>query len=161
MEWSESTNLLARTKNKIFFFLFGWIRRVWSKSSNAKKNLGQNVFMYAEKMWKELLSYWSACAGEFFYLLKCIERSRRGQEILLNGKTMCLWQCVCLHLFKKKKRREERKGEGPIHKRLWLQRLNFISSDRHNGRYVQTVCTQSVTKQLLIQNTARNLVTMR
>lgn len=69
-----------------------------------KTFLRQYVFMHAEKIWKELFSRVCArslrieCVWEFLYLLKRIQRNRRGQEILLNGKcdvfvSVCVYFC--------------------------------------------------------------------
>lgn len=117
-----------------------------------KTFLGQYLFVYAEKSYflVSMCALMCVCVRGFLYLLKSIQRNRRGQEILLNGKAVCLCQCLCLLDTEKEREREEQTGSGdggererPIYRRLGLQRLNFISFDRRNGRYLHILCTQS------------------
>lgn len=63
-----------------------------------KTFLGQYVFVCAEKSCFLVCELLCMCvrAREFLYLLKCIQRNRRGQEILLNGKAVCLCQCASM-----------------------------------------------------------------
>lgn len=107
----KHTKSTTRKKNNIPLSpppLFGWSRCVWSKSPN--ENISPTICLYA--CWKELFSRVCArslrieCVWEFLYLLKRIQRNRRGQEILLNGKAMCLCQCVSIFV------RQQGKGRG-------------------------------------------------
>lgn len=46
------------------------------------------------------------CGARVRLLLPCIQRSGRGQEILLNGKAACL--CLCVHLSDKMELKEQK-----------------------------------------------------
>lgn len=124
-------------KIKAVFFLAGWIQSVWSKSLN--KNISLTIFLCI--CWKDLQRavFLCVCAQQiesvwgFSYLLMCIQRSRRRQEILVNGKAVCLCQIASVSYTQREKERE--RG----HRRLELQRINFISLDRLNGRYLSVL----------------------
>lgn len=136
MVWKHRKTTRKRNKNTMF--LYGWIRSVWSKSHS--KNISLTIFLCM--CWKEM------CVCEGFYICQSAFRETGG------GRKYC-WmvkRCVCASLFlcllvRKKERGGQRKGkrerERPIHRRRGLQRLNFISSDRLNGRYLHMLCTQS------------------